>query len=187
MNKLKPNLPLSDLNEEQEDVTLISPEESQVLPNGAGESDLGRTNGDSVVGDPDSSPVPLCINNNSTTTSQAYGGARPKTVRSRLRNANSEVTSRQRPSESSHGVEIRVISCDNSNGGGAGAGGGETSILPHQDISNVPRLETRPAVPTRPEVEVEQSENVTEDDCYIYTYIGGTAYLSADLPNSFFR
>jgi len=26
-----------------------------------------------------------------------------------------------------------------------------------------------------------------EDDCYIYTYKGGTAYLSADLPNSFFR
>jgi len=26
-----------------------------------------------------------------------------------------------------------------------------------------------------------------EDDCYIYTYRGGTAYLSADLPNSFFR
>ena len=31
-----------------------------------------------------------------------------------------------------------------------------------------------------------QLENV-EDDCYIYTYKGGTAYLSADLPNSFFR
>ena len=26
-----------------------------------------------------------------------------------------------------------------------------------------------------------------EDDCYIYTYKGGTAYLSADLPTSFFR
>ena len=26
-----------------------------------------------------------------------------------------------------------------------------------------------------------------EDDCYIYTYKGGTAYLSADLPNSFYR
>ena len=77
-----------------------------------------------------------------------------------------------------------MISCDNSNGG---PGGGETSILPHQDISNVPRLETRPSAPARPEVEVEQTENMTEDDCYIYTYIGGTAYLSADLPNSFFR
>ena len=179
MNKLKPNLPLSDLNEQQEESTLISPEESQVLPNGENESDLVRTNGESQ-----SPTVPLCINNNTTTNSQAYGGARPKTVRSRLRNANSEVTSRPRPSESSVGVEIRVISCDNSNGGG---GGGETSILPHQDISNVPRLETRPAAPARPEVEVEQTENVTEDDCYIYTYIGGTAYLSADLPNSFFR
>ena len=29
--------------------------------------------------------------------------------------------------------------------------------------------------------------DVLEDDCYIYTYRGGTAYLSADLPNSFFR
>ena len=182
MNKLKPNLPLSDLEEDQRELPLISPEESQVLPNGE-PSDVPRTNGD-----PPSEP-PLCINNNTTTVSQAYGGARPKTIRARLRNANSEVTSsssssRGRQSESSVGVEIRVISCDNSNGGG---GGGETSILPHQDISNVPRLETRPAAPARHEVEVEQTENVTEDDCYIYTYIGGTAYLSADLPNSFFR
>ena len=29
--------------------------------------------------------------------------------------------------------------------------------------------------------------DMIEDDCYIYTYRGGTAYLSADLPNSFFR
>ena len=182
MNKLKHNLPLSDLNEDQKESTLISPEESQVLPNG--ESDPPRTNGDSG----EAPPVPLCINNNTTTSSQAYGGARPKTVRTRLRNANSEVTSRSRNSESSLGVEIRVISCDNSNGGGGGGGGGgETSILPHQDISNVPRLETRPAAPVRPDLELEQTENVTEDDCYIYTYIGGTAYLSADLPNSFFR
>ena len=33
----------------------------------------------------------------------------------------------------------------------------------------------------------EELEAMVEDDCYIYTYIGGTAYLSADLPNSFFR
>ena len=94
MNKLKPNLPLSDLNEDQKELTLISPEESQVLSNG--ESDLPRTQGgESVGGEP--GPVPLCINNN-TTTSQAYGGARPKTVRARVRNANSEVNSRQRTS-----------------------------------------------------------------------------------------
>ena len=181
MNKLNPNLPLSDLNEDQADVTLFSPEESQVLPNG--ESDPSRTNGVSV-GVGDIPPAPLCINNNTTNTSQAYGGARPKTIRARLRNANSEVTSRSKTSESSMGVEIRVIPCDNSAGG---VGGGETSILPHQDISNVPRLDPRPAAPARPDVEVEQGESVTEDDCYIYTYIGGTAYLSADLPNSFFR
>ena len=186
MNKLKPNLPLSDLEEDQRELPLISPEESQLLPNGE-PSDVPRTNGDPPSELP-SPPAPLCINNNTTSVSQAYGGARPKTIRARLRNANSEVTSsssssRGRQSESSVGVEIRVISCDNSNGGG----GGETSILPHQDISNVPRLETRPTAPARAELEVEQSENVTEDDCYIYTYIGGTAYLSADLPNSFFR
>ena len=169
MNKLKPNLPLTDLSEDQSESTLISPEESPVLPQSNCEPSSG---------------VALCINNNTTSSSQAYGGARPKTVRARLRNANSEVntSTRGRGSEASVGVEIRVVSCDNSNGGG-----GETTILPHQDISNVPRLETRPTVPTRAELEGEQTENPTEDDCYIYTYIGGTAYLSADLPNSFFR
>ena len=171
MNKLKPNLPLTDLSEDQSESTLISPEESPVLAQSNCEPSSGVGGG-------------LCINNNTTSSSQAYGGARPKTVRARLRNANSEVntSTRGRGSEASVGVEIRVVSCDNSNGGG-----GETTILPHQDISNVPRLETRPTVPTRAELEGEQTENPTEDDCYIYTYIGGTAYLSADLPNSFFR
>lgn len=175
MNKLKPNLPLTDLSEDQSESTLISPEESPALAQSNCEPSSGVGGGPSVA---------LCINNNTTSSSQAYGGARPKTVRARLRNANSEVntSTRGRGSEASVGVEIRVVSCDNSNGGG-----GETTILPHQDISNVPRLETRPTVPTRAELEGEQTENPTEDDCYIYTYIGGTAYLSADLPNSFFR
>ena len=174
MNKLKPNLPLSELEEDQRELPLISPEESQVLPNGE-QSDVPRTNGD-PPSEETSPPAPLCINNNTTSVSQAYGGARPKTIRARLRNANSEVTSssssssRGRQSESSVGVEIRVISCDNSNGGG-----GETSILPHQDISNVPRLETRPPpVPSRAELEVEialMSTNTPHPPTQVYSEI----------------
>ena len=166
MNKLKPDLPLSDLAVEDKEATSVTtPDDSAVMAGAP--SDQARTNGGDLE--------PGNINNNNN-TSQAYGGARPKTVRSRLRNNNnSEAPSRSRTSEASAGVEIRVISCD--------GGPGESQSL---DIA-LPRLESRQtSVPAR-EVEVEPVETLTEDDCYIYTYIGGTAYLSADLPNSFFR
>ena len=153
MNKLNPDLPLSELGEEEQE----------------GEEDVRPPDDSERV-----APVAVLSNNNNNNPSQAYGGARPKTIRSRLRNNNSEV-SRSRASESSAGVEIRVISCDN---------GGETS---HQDLASLPLLEARPTPAQTREAELEAAETLTEDDCYIYTYIGGTAYLSADLPNSFFR
>ena len=175
MNKLNPDIPLSDLPDEEQEVEagVRSPDdESKVVSQVS--SDPTRTNGDSeVVG-----PLSGLSNNNNNNPSQAYGGARPKTVRGRLRNNNSEV-SKSRTSESSAGVDIRVISCDN------GAGGQPS--LQHQDLASLPLLEVRPSTVQTRENELEAAEALAEDDCYIYTYIGGTAYLSADLPNSFFR
>ena len=167
MNKLKIELPIPDLTEDTEGGGVRSPDESLVLPNGE-------------LTEPEENLSSVSSNNNNTPASQAYGGARPKTIRARLRNNNSEVSSRSRPSDTL-GVEIKVISCDNS-------GGAEETILPHQDIINLPRLQSRSvAPPTRETVVEENTDTITEDDCYVYTYIGGTAYLSADLPNSFFR
>ena len=124
--------------------------------------------------------------------SQAYGGARPKTsFRNRLRNSES---GRVRNSDSlSQPVEIRVLPCDNSDSPGHSG----------QDDNIVPKLETRPPAAQfskrmlpEPDISRDIRDNeletgdvidVMEDDYTIYTYIGGTAYLSADLPNSFFR
>ena len=47
------------------------------------------------------------------------------------------------------------------------------------------RVRVRGAGPGR--AEEEGGEGAGEEDCWVYTYRGGTAYLSADLPNSFFR
>ena len=85
-------------------------------------------------------------------------------------------------------VDIRVVTCDQ-----------EQSPV-HDDsvtsVTSVPKLDTRHppnlrlSLPdhdiSKDNIELDAGELV-EDDCYIYTYIGGTAYLAADLPNSFFR
>ena len=52
--------------------------------------------------------------------------------------------------------------------------------------SSVPSITSSFDVKSEEQHDLEYPETV-EDDCYIYTYKGGTAYLSADLPNSFFR
>ena len=50
----------------------------------------------------------------------------------------------------------------------------------------IPRLESLPHISASRDRENTELDT-GEDECYVYTYIGGTAYLSADLPNSFFR
>eukprot|EP00092_Neocalanus_flemingeri_P017649 GFUD01019092.1.p1 GENE.GFUD01019092.1~~GFUD01019092.1.p1 ORF type:complete len:732 (+),score=200.13 GFUD01019092.1:118-2313(+) len=127
------------------------------------------------------------------TSSQAFGGARPKTTRNHDKNRVRNGESRTRNSES--GVEIKVKACDTELYLGTRSSGDQDSSLQYNDISTIPRLESRPtpidrskrtSIPDISRDEIMDSD-MTEDDCYIYTYKGGTAYLSADLPNSFFR
>ena len=54
----------------------------------------------------------------------------------------------------------------------------------HSDLL-IPRLESLPHISSS--ASRDPDPDTGEDECYVYTYIGGTAYLSADLPNSFFR
>ena len=129
--------------------------------------------------------------------SQAYGGARPKTsFRNRLRNSES---GRVRNSDSlSQPVEIRVLPCDiNDTPGHSGHSSHDDNIVPLLETRPTGSQYTKRILPdqdisrdirdTDRELETGDVIDVMEDDCYIYTYIGGTAYLSADLPNSFFR
>ena len=119
--------------------------------------------------------------------SQAWGGARPKTTRNRPRNTetttstSSASTSRLRNSESS--VEIRVLPCDQVSSQQSSSDQEFPSSL-HSDLL-IPRLESLPHISSSASRDTEADTG--EDECYVYTYIGGTAYLSADLPNSFFR
>jgi len=146
--------------------------------------------GDSLEDNCDASEGALIDKSENATVSQAYGGARPKTTRTnasdkgRLKNGD---MIRTKLSENS---EMKVKTC-------------EPELLVDQsrtainfnDISNLPKLESRPTHSDRnvrlniPDISKEEvaDADLTEDDCYIYTYKGGTAYLSADLPNSFFR
>ena len=130
----------------------------------------------------------------SVAASQAYGGARPKTFKPRLRTSE---TSGARSRTSDSVVEIRVLpppSCEPSGSSlnNQSSTDPEPEVRVHfEDVNSVPRLETRPRLGDSSrdtgELEPGAGDAALEDDCYIYTYIGGTAYLSADLPNSFFR
>jgi len=121
-------------------------------------------------------------------SSQAYGGARPKTTRASDR-SRVKAGERTRGGEGG-GLEIKVKTCEPelvvTHAGPSRTG----ATLPFNDISSLPRLESRPGPRvTIPDISKEEvaDNDLGEDDCYIYTYKGGTAYLSADLPNSFFR
>ena len=133
------------------------------------------------------------VNNN------AYGGARPKIFRARVPRSNGESSSYSRTSsESGAAVDIRVLGCDNENESSGGVtNSGQHRLLEsqHGQYDHLPRLETRGAKRKSLSSGVELSSldhdlelgDMVEDDCYIYTYIGGAAYLSADLPHSFYR
>jgi len=152
---------------------------------------LSRDNsGDSLEDNRDGSEGALVDISENASTSQAYGGARPKTTRpsasdkGRLKNGD---MIRTKLSESS---EMKVKTCEP-----------DLLVEPPRtaitfnDISSLPKLESRPTPSDRsvrlniPDISKDEvaDADLTEDDCYIYTYKGGTAYLSADLPNSFFR
>ena len=116
--------------------------------------------------------------------SQAWGGARPKTTRTRPRNteataSNSSSSSRLRNSES---VEIRVLPCDQVNSQQPQSLEQEFPSGSLHSDPLIPRLESLPHISSsashNPEADTEN---------YVYTYIGGPAFLSADLPDSLFR
>ena len=197
MNKLKSGLNLSDSEDNTENQTEdVEDHNSDELTNGHGDSTITNINGTVITNNitEDDAVRPLVNGNHEaagpsgsgtvSSSSQAFGGARPKTFRARLRNSETS-SGRSRNSDS---VEIRVVSCDSTDG---------PSELNYEDINNVPKLETLPNINQRINIadissrdrenELDTGEAMVEDDCYIYTYIGGTAYLSADLPNSFFR
>ena len=120
--------------------------------------------------------------------SQAWGGARPKTTRSRPpRNSEASTSSSSSSARlrNSEGVEIRVLpACDQNVSQQSSS---EQEFPPSSLHSDrlIPRLESLPHISSS--VSRDQEPDTGEDECYVYTYIGGTAYLSADLPNSFFR
>merc|ERR1712142_149776 len=152
---------------------------------------LSRDNsGGSLEDTCDDSEGALVDRTENTPASLAYGGARPKTTRpttdrNRVKNGDLVRT------KQSEGSEIKVKACDPE----LLSGTQRTGLSSFNDISSLPKLESRPTQTDKsvrlniPDISREEvaDADLTEDDCYIYTYKGGTAYLSADLPNSFFR
>jgi len=152
---------------------------------------LSRDNsGGSLEDTCDDSEGALVDRTENTPASLAYGGARPKTTRpttdrNRVKNGDLVRT------KQSEGSEIKVKACDPE----LLSGTQRTGLSTFNDISSLPKLESRPTQTDKsvrlniPDISREEvaDADLTEDDCYIYTYKGGTAYLSADLPNSFFR
>merc|ERR1712142_18684 len=152
---------------------------------------LSRDNsGGSLEDTCDDSEGALVDRTENTPASLAYGGARPKTTRpstdrNRVKNGDLVRT------KQSEGSEIKVKACDPE----LLSGTQRTGLSTFNDISSLPKLESRPTQTDKsvrlniPDISREEvaDADLTEDDCYIYTYRGGTAYLSADLPNSFFR
>ena len=116
--------------------------------------------------------------------SQAWGGARPKTTRSRPRpsEATASTSSSSTRLRNSESVEIRVLPCDLVNSHQPPSLEQEFPSGSLHSDRLIPRLESLPHISSSASRDLEAD---TED--YVYTYIGGTAYLSADLPNSFFR
>jgi len=152
---------------------------------------LSRDNSGGSLDDTcDDSEGALIDRTENTPASLAYGGARPKTTRpstdrNRVKNGDLVRT------KQSEGSEIKVKACDPE----LLSGTQRTGLSTFNDISSLPKLESRPTQTDKsvrlniPDISREEvaDADLTEDDCYIYTYKGGTAYLSADLPNSFFR
>ena len=146
----------------------------------------------------------------SNVSSLPYGGARPKTrmipLDARNRRGDEVEVKRGADAEVQRGAELRsrlsecevnVQSCDtydereeSGEGGGSGRmkerGGSfgrvENRIEPRGELRGVNRNDNRVGWSSLPD-EAEGGE----DEFCIYTYKGGTAYLTADLPNSFFR
>ena len=137
-------------------------------------------------------------------TAQAYGGARPKTrmipLDTRNRRGDEELN-RGADAETQRGAELRsrlsecefnVQSCDTHDEREESAesvgrkkerfGRAEGRIESRGELRGVNRNENRVGWSSLPD-ETEGGE----DEFCIYTYKGGTAYLTADLPNSFFR
>jgi len=193
MNRLKQEPSESDIVEDVDEADGAAAAPASGLTNGHNHNSATELKPNvevSLTEDSLQNVVPTYNNNNSIVPSQAYGGARPKTFRARLRSSESS-SCRVRNSDSlsqvSQPVDIRVVTCDQ-----------EQSPV-HDDsvtsVTSVPKLDTRHpnlrlSLPdhdiSKDNIELDAGELV-EDDCYIYTYIGGTAYLAADLPNSFFR
>ena len=137
-------------------------------------------------------------------TAQAYGGARPKTrmipLDTRNRRGDEELN-RGVDAETQRGAELRsrlsecefnVQSCDTHDEREESAesvgrkkerfGRVEGRIESRGELRGVNRNDNRVGWSSLPD-ETEGGE----DEFCIYTYKGGTAYLTADLPNSFFR
>ena len=140
----------------------------------------------------------------SSISSLPYGGARPKTrmipLDTRNRRGDEELN-RGVDAETQRGAELRsrlsecefnVQSCDTHDEREESAesvgrkkerfGRAEGRIESRGELRGVNRNENRVGWSSLPD-ETEGGE----DEFCIYTYKGGTAYLTADLPNSFFR
>ena len=144
----------------------------------------------------------------SSISSLPYGGARPKTrlipldIRSRRgddevkRGADEAQRSAELRSRLSE-CEVNVQPCDTFDEKEEGTEGAGTSRAKERS-GTFGRVESR--IDTRGDLRGVNNRNdrvgwnslpedteVGEDEFCIYTYKGGTAYLTADLPNSFFR
>ena len=158
------------------------------LTNGQVETD--SSTGASVPPSSDVRPSVPTSSGAGAMVSQAWGGARPKTTRTRPpRNSEASTSSSSSSSarlRNSESVEIRVLpACDQNVSQQSSL---EQEFPPSSLHSDrlIPRLESLPHISSS-SVSRDQDPDTGEDECYVYTYIGGTAYLSADLPNSFFR
>jgi len=133
-------------------------------------------------------------------SSVAYGGARPKTTKSHDKNRFKNGENRNRTIDNT-GLDLKV-SCDTTeyflDPGLKLLSEDMKNKLPFSEISQLPKLESRQTYNGERAKRLSntsdiarddngESEQQLEEDCYIYTYKGGTAYLTADLPNSFFR
>ena len=152
------------------------------LTNGQREAEVSA--GASVVPSSDVRPSVPPSSGAGAMVSQAWGGARPKTTRSRPRpsEATASTSSSSTRLRNSESVEIRVLPCDLVNSHQPPSLEQEFPSGSLHSDPLIPRLESLPHISSsashNPEADTEN---------YVYTYIGGTAFLSADLPDSLFR
>ena len=190
----------SEVGDGQQEETSDTPVERQALTNGnVGSPEcLSRVNSGDSIEDRSDSGESAFNDKTENASSQAFGGARPKTTRAQDKNPRVRISDSRTLRNSESGVEIKVKTCDTEFlGTTRSSGDNHVSNIQYNDISTIPRLESRPSLndsyrnkrTSIPDIAREEvvDPDMTEDDCYIYTYKGGTAYLSADLPNSFFR